>query len=273
MNIIFYLFIFIIGTLFGSFLTLATYRIPLHKDITHEHSFCPKCNHKLSFFDLIPIFSYLFLKGKCRYCKKKISPRYFFFELLTGLSFVLIALSLEFNIYNITINKIIEFSIFAIYIVFLLLVAGIDLKNKKIEKSTLIFGTTILCINIMYQYISATMDGTIYNLNRIILYLVFTIILLIVNIESIRKTKKFDYCIDILILTIIISLFTYEITTVLSIAGCLLIIGIRSLINKIYNKGKNKKERNNNTMPIAFYLISSHFIILITSYLYSLNLL
>ena len=63
---IFYILIFIIGTLFGSFSTLAVYRLPLHKDITHERSFCPKCNHKLSFWDMIPILSYILLGGKCR---------------------------------------------------------------------------------------------------------------------------------------------------------------------------------------------------------------
>ena len=53
MDIFFYIIIFIIGTVFGSFFTLAVYRIPLKKDITHERSFCPNCNHKLGFWDMI----------------------------------------------------------------------------------------------------------------------------------------------------------------------------------------------------------------------------
>ena len=61
MNVIIYIFTFLIGITFGSFFTLAVYRIPLGKDITHERSFCPNCNHKLGFLDLIPIFSYIFL--------------------------------------------------------------------------------------------------------------------------------------------------------------------------------------------------------------------
>ena len=65
MNVIIYIFTFLIGITFGSFFTLAVYRIPLGKDITHERSFCPNCNHKLGFLDLIPIFSYIFLGGKC----------------------------------------------------------------------------------------------------------------------------------------------------------------------------------------------------------------
>ena len=76
MEIFFYLIIFIIGTLFGSFYTLAVYRIPKRQDIVHTHSYCPNCNHKLGLLDLFPIFSYILLGGKCRYCKQKIRPRY-----------------------------------------------------------------------------------------------------------------------------------------------------------------------------------------------------
>ncbi len=47
-------------------------------------SFCPACKHELSWLDLFPIFSYLFLRAKCRYCKKKIAFQYFFMEILTG---------------------------------------------------------------------------------------------------------------------------------------------------------------------------------------------
>ena len=262
MNIILYLIIFAIGSLCGSFLTLATYRIPLHKDITHEHSFCPNCNHKLSFLDLIPILSYLFLGGKCRYCKKKISIRYFLFEIFTGMSFVALAYILGFNIYKLYPNQILEFFIYATYIVFLLMVAGIDFKNKRIEKSVLIFGITIACINIMYQFIYTTMIGSRYNLNRIILYLVFIIIILIIEIETIRKNTKYDYCFDLILLSVILSLFTYEITTIFSIIGCLIIVFFRAVINK--------KQKSNKTIktPVASYLIASHFIVLIISGLY-----
>ena len=95
-QIIFYALMFIIGTVFGSFFTLAVYRIPLKQDITHERSFCPKCNHKLSFWDMIPVLSYIFLGGKCRYCKEKIRIRYLLLEILTGTVFLLFAIKLFF---------------------------------------------------------------------------------------------------------------------------------------------------------------------------------
>ena len=104
MELIIYFLIFIMGSFFGSFFTLAVYRIPLKQDIIHKHSYCPNCNHKLGTFDLIPIFSYIFLKGKCRYCNTKIRPRYFLLEIFSGTIFLLLALSIRINFYEITIK-------------------------------------------------------------------------------------------------------------------------------------------------------------------------
>ena len=63
METIIYIIIFLIGAMFGSFFTLAVYRIPRREDITHTRSYCPKCNHKLGFFDMFPILSYIILYG------------------------------------------------------------------------------------------------------------------------------------------------------------------------------------------------------------------
>ena len=63
METIIYIIIFLIGAMFGSFFTLAVYRIPRREDITHTRSYCPKCNHKLGFFDMFPILSYIILGG------------------------------------------------------------------------------------------------------------------------------------------------------------------------------------------------------------------
>ena len=87
--------LFFMGIYFGSFFTLATYRLPKKENITHKHSYCPNCNHKLGIFDLVPVFSFLRLGGKCRYCKHPIGIRYILFEILTGIVFVLFGLSLK----------------------------------------------------------------------------------------------------------------------------------------------------------------------------------
>lgn len=86
------LFVFIFGTIIGSFLNVLIYRIPLKLDFVKGRSFCPSCHHDLGALDLFPVFSYLFLGGKCRYCKTKISLRYPLIELLTGLLFTLVYL-------------------------------------------------------------------------------------------------------------------------------------------------------------------------------------
>lgn len=81
---------FLYGVCIGSFLNVVIYRMPLGISIyKRERSFCPHCEHQLSRKDLVPLFSFLFLKGRCRYCGEKISPRYPIFEALTGISFVL----------------------------------------------------------------------------------------------------------------------------------------------------------------------------------------
>lgn len=87
----FYLFflIFLFGLFVGSFLNCIIYRLKKEKSFLKGRSMCPFCGHKLGFFDLIPVFSFLFLKGKCRYCQKKISWQYPLVELAVGFLFVL----------------------------------------------------------------------------------------------------------------------------------------------------------------------------------------
>ena len=109
MEIAIYILIFIMGSFIGSFLTLAVYRIPRKENIIYKHSYCPKCNHKLSVLDLFPIFSYVFLKGRCRYCKEKIRPRYLILEIISGIVFLLLAISFNFDFNNIYVHKIFLF--------------------------------------------------------------------------------------------------------------------------------------------------------------------
>tara|TARA_Y100001978_G_scaffold177316_1_gene170738 strand:+ start:862 stop:1674 length:813 start_codon:yes stop_codon:yes gene_type:complete len=81
--------LFIIGCCIGSFLNVVLFRLPLQRSIIYPSSRCLKCNSKINWFDNIPIFSWLILKGECRFCKNKISLQYLFVELLTGLIFLL----------------------------------------------------------------------------------------------------------------------------------------------------------------------------------------
>jgi len=87
-------FIFLIGTSIGSFLNVLIDRLPQDKKITGR-SECDYCHHKLSWRDLIPILSFFILKGRCRYCSKKISCQYPLVEILAGLMFVFVFVFLQ----------------------------------------------------------------------------------------------------------------------------------------------------------------------------------
>ncbi len=83
------IFIVLTGLCFGSFLNVIVYRLPRNLSLAQPPSRCPSCNYRLGFTDLIPIIGYLILKGRCRRCGVKISPRYPLVELATGLLFLL----------------------------------------------------------------------------------------------------------------------------------------------------------------------------------------
>lgn len=90
--------IFLFGLVIGSFLNVVILRVPNKEDIVKERSHCPKCGHTLAWYDLFPLFSYLGLKGKCRYCKEKISIQYPVIEALNGVMYVVIFLTYEVSV-------------------------------------------------------------------------------------------------------------------------------------------------------------------------------
>ena len=82
-----YLLVFYFGCVVGSFLNVVILRLPKGQKLTGR-SHCLSCSHQLGTFELVPLLSFVFLFGRCRYCKAKISFRYFVIELLTGLLFM-----------------------------------------------------------------------------------------------------------------------------------------------------------------------------------------
>ncbi|MCX6718695.1 MAG: prepilin peptidase [Candidatus Staskawiczbacteria bacterium] len=91
-------FVFLFGVCIGSFLNCLIYRLEEEKSLKGR-SFCPHCKHTLFWYDLFPVLSFLFLRGKCRYCKAKISLQYPLVELAAGIIFLLIS-NFEFRISN-----------------------------------------------------------------------------------------------------------------------------------------------------------------------------
>lgn len=241
-----YFIIFIIGTLIGSFCTLAVYRIPLKKDITHEQSFCPTCGHKLEFIDLIPVLSYLFLGGKCRYCKEKIRIRYFLLEIFLGLVVLLFAISINFSFINIEINKLVYFFFGILYIITLALIAGIDKENRTIQKSLIVFGTISMTIYIIYLSIVGNA-----NIDRYAIYLFVMLMIFIIDKIIFLKSKKNNYTIQILMLIQLMLLFVNSETFIFTASIALVLIAI--------SVAKNK----NKNVPIGFYLCISNLAMLI----------
>lgn len=173
MEIIFIIMLFCMGTVFGSFFTLAVYRIPLKLDITHERSFCPNCNHRLEFIDLIPILSYLSLKGKCRYCGKPVRIRYLLLELTSGLVFVVSYFAFHFNFPFLELEKIISFVGFVFFYITNCLILGIDKEYVKIHKKVLLFGVITNLIYIIYLSILGKINIIVYGIYLLILFILF----------------------------------------------------------------------------------------------------
>ena len=89
-NLLPYIVIFIFGITIGSFLNVCIYRIPLHESIVTAPSHCMTCGKKLKWYDMVPVFSWLVLGGKCRNCGSSISPQYPVIEAVNGVIYVLI---------------------------------------------------------------------------------------------------------------------------------------------------------------------------------------
>ena len=91
MELLLYIYITVLGLVFGSFFNVVGLRVPEGQSIVKPRSHCPNCNHELSALELIPVFSFILLKGKCKSCGSRISWIYPVFELLTGALFLLSA--------------------------------------------------------------------------------------------------------------------------------------------------------------------------------------
>ncbi len=89
MNTVYLIIFFILGLFFGSFFTVVGIRLPKKESFLTNRSYCDQCHHTLSMLDMIPIFSYIFLKRRCRYCKAKIDDLSTYMEFFTGVLFAL----------------------------------------------------------------------------------------------------------------------------------------------------------------------------------------
>lgn len=123
MNIIQPIFFTLLGVSFGSFINVVIDRLPEGQSILSPPSHCDACQRRLSGLELIPILSYIFLRGRCRTCQQKISARSFIVEILTGVLFILTWLRFGLSW---------ETALYTFYGCVLIIIGGIDLENQKI---------------------------------------------------------------------------------------------------------------------------------------------
>ncbi len=128
-----YLVVFVLGAIIGSFLNVVIYRLPRKNQglslVKPAYSICPKCKAKIHWYDNIPLVSFLALRGTCRNCKERISPRYFFVELINSSGYLI-----NFLIFR---NNILELFAMCVMLSSIIVIVFIDLEFMLIPDATL----------------------------------------------------------------------------------------------------------------------------------------
>ena len=137
MEIFYKVMFFIIGAVMGSFFHVVATRLSNDESIISPRSHCPKCNHYLKWYENIPIFSYLFLRGKCSKCKSKIPISYVIVEIVTGLLYAACYHSFKFSF---------DLAIALVFVSALITVIVSDIEYMIILDEVLIFSTLLLAI-------------------------------------------------------------------------------------------------------------------------------
>lgn len=155
-DIFLYSLVFLYGIMIGSFLNVCIYRIPKNTSIVSKRSHCMNCNTVLRWYDLIPIFSYICLWGKCRSCKSKISFQYPFVEALNGILYVFVFYLYGWDsLHNVLLNIVYCLSISA-----LIVMSFIDIRTHIIPLAINIFLMVmgILALLIKYFFYEQSID-------------------------------------------------------------------------------------------------------------------
>ncbi len=173
--------IFVMGLFIGSFLNVCIYRIPEKKSIVAPPSSCMKCGERIKWYDLIPVISYLVLKGRCRSCGTKISPRYMYVELLTGILFLVC-----FLVFGLTG----QFFAFTVLTGILITITFIDIDSQIIPDPIMIFGLIAGIIFVVLGFVP--IEGTLKEsaLAALIGLLCGAGPLIIINLLSLAIIKK-----------------------------------------------------------------------------------
>ena len=200
MQIFIYVMIFVFGLILGSFYNVVGYRLPKKQSIVFPASHCPKCKHKLRVLDLFPVFSYLFLGGKCRYCKKKISIIYPLIEILTASLFLL-----SYYLYGPSI----KFLISIVFVSVAIITIVSDIRYMIIDDIVLIIGGILILI------LGFIEGGYKEALDLIINALLSFIIMLVIKISADHAFKKEAMGGgDVKLMTLIGALVSYQMSVI-----------------------------------------------------------
>ena len=145
---------FIIGIIFGSFYNVVGMRLPNEESIVKPGSHCPKCGHMLSWYENIPLISYIILGGSCKKCKQPISSTYFLMELLSGALFALC-----YKVFGLNVNLFLALIIVSLVIIIFVS----DSKYMIINDSPLVVASILVFFIKWY-------DGGIVNALYSVLY-------------------------------------------------------------------------------------------------------
>lgn len=174
----FYALIVILGLISGSFLNAVIFRLKSGEQFITGHSKCPRCGHALGFWDLIPLFTFIFLRGKCRYCHQPIDWQYPLVELVTAAVFTigcLYFLPLSVAFYNQPLTSYLPYLAYLIFSCFLIIIFVYDLRYylilDKVSLTALViaFGANYLLGRPLFNLAgAATLIGGFFTLQFIV---------------------------------------------------------------------------------------------------------
>ena len=157
MRIVYIVCFFILGTVMGSFYNVLGLRVVNKESIIKPKSHCDKCGHVLSWYELIPIFSFIFLKGRCRNCKTKLSYLYLFSEFFCGVLF-----AISFYSFGFTPNLIISLTLSSLLIIVTVCdITYMIIPDRFIVISGIIILLTKLVFFEMNVFLNAILNGII----------------------------------------------------------------------------------------------------------------
>ena len=193
------------GIVIGSFLNVVIYRIPEGRTIVKGHSMCMSCGHELGALDLVPVFSWLFLGGKCRYCKAPVASRYIKIESFTGLVFLLFSVthtSYQLDILNMT-DKVGLVKI-AYYCVTLLVLASLVSsmmiyydKQRSYYGYCVFSGSAAVVLSVCSIFISTFLSAAIYILVAVSVALIIVGVLAFFSKILRKKYTATDFWLDL----------------------------------------------------------------------------